>query len=149
MEEGYLKIARASFASKKDSTGGRTDSRDQGQDPSGSGNDVPGNNDDMDMSCDEKLLAALQKLRKGSALPVSELFIKEGETTPPKRYNSGSMILAMENAGQLIEDEEPLKRHRDQRDQGGDTQKAGKDRIPESESENPDHHTDSPGGDGP
>ncbi len=106
LEEGYLKIARASFASKKDGTGGRTDSRDQGQDPSGSGNDVPGNNDDMDMSCDEKLLAALQKLRKGSTLPVSELFIKEGETTPPKRYNSGSMILAMENAGQLIEDEE-------------------------------------------
>ena len=31
--------------------------------------------------------------------------MKEGETSPPKRYNSGSLILAMENAGQLIEDE--------------------------------------------
>lgn len=48
----------------------------------------------------------IQKLRKGMSLPVNSLEIKEGETSPPKRYNSGSMILAMENAGQLIEDEE-------------------------------------------
>ena len=39
-------------------------------------------------------------------LPVQSLDIKEGKTSPPKRYNSGSLILAMENAGQLIEDEE-------------------------------------------
>ena len=52
------------------------------------------------------LLEALQKLKKGDILPVNGLSIKEGETSPPKRYNSGSMILAMENAGQLIEDEE-------------------------------------------
>ena len=39
-------------------------------------------------------------------LPVQALEIREGKTSPPKRYNSGSMILAMENAGQLIEDEE-------------------------------------------
>ena len=45
-------------------------------------------------------------LKKGQILPVREFEIKEGETSPPKRYNSGSMILAMENAGQLIEDEE-------------------------------------------
>ena len=45
-------------------------------------------------------------LKKGSKLPVKGYEIKEGETSPPKRYNSGSMILAMENAGQLIEDEE-------------------------------------------
>lgn len=43
---------------------------------------------------------------KGDILSVDSLSIKEGETSPPKRYNSGSMILAMENAGQLIEDEE-------------------------------------------
>ncbi|MDD6441399.1 MAG: DNA topoisomerase, partial [bacterium] len=48
----------------------------------------------------------IQKLKKGDILRVSGLEIKEGETSPPKRYNSGSMILAMENAGQLIEDEE-------------------------------------------
>ena len=45
-------------------------------------------------------------LRKGSKLRLDSLSIKEGETVPPKRYTSGSMILAMENAGQLIEDEE-------------------------------------------
>ena len=43
---------------------------------------------------------------KGAQLPVQQLQVKEGETSPPKRYTSGSMILAMENAGQLIEDEE-------------------------------------------
>ncbi len=51
-------------------------------------------------------IAMLDTLKKGSVLPVSGFVIKEGETSPPKRYSSGSMILAMENAGQLIEDEE-------------------------------------------
>ena len=55
---------------------------------------------------DAGLFEALKQVNKGTILPVHELAIKEGETTPPKRYNSGSMILAMENAGQLIEDEE-------------------------------------------
>ncbi|MCD8371295.1 MAG: DNA topoisomerase [Clostridiales bacterium] len=48
----------------------------------------------------------LASLKKGTTIPVKGLTIKEGETSPPKRYSSGSMILAMENAGQLIEDEE-------------------------------------------
>lgn len=51
-------------------------------------------------------LEELSSLKKGQKLPVSKLEIKEGETTPPKRYSSGTLILAMENAGQLIEDEE-------------------------------------------
>lgn len=55
---------------------------------------------------DLDFLELLKTMKKGISLPVKELYIKEGETTPPKRYNSGSMILAMENAGQLIEDEE-------------------------------------------
>ena len=55
---------------------------------------------------DRDLFQAVQGIRKGAVLPVERLEIREGETTPPKRYNSGSMILAMENAGQLIEDEE-------------------------------------------
>jgi DNA topoisomerase-3 len=55
---------------------------------------------------DSSLLELLKGLKKGQKLPVKSLEIKTGETTPPKRYNSGSMILAMENAGQLIEDEE-------------------------------------------
>lgn len=49
---------------------------------------------------------AITSLKKGMKLPVNEYLIKDGTTTPPKRYNSGSLILAMENAGQLIEDEE-------------------------------------------
>ena len=48
----------------------------------------------------------MKKYRKGSTITFNEFNIKEGETSPPKRYNSGSIILAMENAGQLIEDEE-------------------------------------------
>ena len=45
-------------------------------------------------------------MKKNDILTVADLRVKEGETSPPKRYTSGSMILAMENAGQLIEDEE-------------------------------------------
>ena len=55
---------------------------------------------------DAGLFELLKTVQKGSVLPVQKLAVKEGETTPPKRYNSGSIILAMENAGQLIEDEE-------------------------------------------
>lgn len=88
-EEGYLKIATNSFARKK-----------------ASDSEKGGNGEEEEVSCDMVLLEALQKLKKGDILPVNGLSIKEGETSPPKRYNSGSMILAMENAGQLIEDEE-------------------------------------------
>ncbi|MBQ5430352.1 MAG: type IA DNA topoisomerase [Lachnospiraceae bacterium] len=49
---------------------------------------------------------ALGNVKKGTVLSAKTLYIKEGETSPPKRYTSGSMILAMENAGSLIEDEE-------------------------------------------
>ena len=60
------------------------------------------------MSAQEQaaFLEALKKMKKGDVFPVDSFQIKEGETSPPRRYNSGSMILAMENAGQLIEDEE-------------------------------------------
>ena len=89
-EEGYLKIAAASFASRRtpedEKTGDQEESR--------------------ELSCNMSLLEALQKLKKNDILAIDSLDIKEGETSPPKRYNSGSMILAMENAGQLIEDEE-------------------------------------------
>ena len=62
--------------------------------------------DGENLDADPALLNALSTLKKGSILTVKSLTIKEGETSPPKRYNSGSMILAMENAGSLIEDEE-------------------------------------------
>ena len=48
----------------------------------------------------------LNSIKKGSLLNVEDMYTKTGETSAPKRYSSGSMILAMENAGQLIEDEE-------------------------------------------
>ena len=56
--------------------------------------------------CKGSVLKQLMNCKKGDVLAVKEFEIKEGETSPPKRYTSGSMILAMENAGQLIEDEE-------------------------------------------
>ena len=83
VEPGYLKVVPNSFSKKKQE-----------------------GDENQEEACDEKLLAALQKLKKNGVLPVKALQVKEGETSPPKRYNSGSMILAMENAGQLIEDEE-------------------------------------------
>lgn len=54
---------------------------------------------------DSSLLDIVSKLKKGDLIAIKDYEIKEGETSPPKRYTSGSMILAMENAGQLIEDE--------------------------------------------
>ena len=59
-----------------------------------------------DVGVDAEFLELLKGLRKGAAIETSGFRIREGETSPPKRYNSGSIILAMENAGQLIEDEE-------------------------------------------
>ena len=66
---------------------------------------APGQKEE-DESGENALLEAVKSLRKGMSLPVTDLSIREGKTSPPKRYNSGSLILAMENAGQLIEDEE-------------------------------------------
>ena len=60
----------------------------------------------LEKNQDTEFFQVVQGLKKGAVLPVRSLDIKEGETSPPKRYNSGSMILAMENAGQLIEDED-------------------------------------------
>ncbi|MCR4777600.1 MAG: type IA DNA topoisomerase [Lachnospiraceae bacterium] len=62
--------------------------------------------DNKEDTFDKDLVAAAGELKKGSTLKISSLNVKEGKTSPPKRYTSGSMILAMENAGQLIEDEE-------------------------------------------
>ena len=67
----------------------------------------PENGGDSEDEGDNRSLSeALLKLRKGQKLQLETLRVKEGETAPPKRYTSGSMILAMENAGNLIEDEE-------------------------------------------
>ena len=112
LDEGYLKVATNSFAKRKAAdamsggnrtgTTGNNENEDSDLDNGKNGSD----NSSEDMACDTRLLTALQNLKKGDILSVDSLSIKEGETSPPKRYNSGSMILAMENAGQLIEDEE-------------------------------------------
>lgn len=81
-DEGYLKVVGNSFDKKKE------------------------DKSTEDVKCDDELLEILKTLKKGIKMPVKEFTIKEGETSPPKRYSSGSIILAMENAGQLIEDDE-------------------------------------------
>ena len=88
-DEGYLKVLNSWKRSIP--TGTDTSENDGGEDSG---------------KCDAAFLELLSKLKKGAILNVNGFSIKEGETSPPKRYNSGSMILAMENAGQLIEDEE-------------------------------------------
>ena len=115
LDEGYLKVATNSFAKRKaadamssvNRAGAAGNEGSEEEDPD-TGKNSGNKADDSaeDMACDTRLLAALQNLKKGDILSVDSLSIKEGETSPPKRYNSGSMILAMENAGQLIEDEE-------------------------------------------
>ena len=84
-EEGYLKVAGKIIEKEK------KEQEKEGQE---------------EKQYDESIIKALKNVKKGMVFSVRELKIKEGETKPPKRYSSGSMILAMENAGQLIEDEE-------------------------------------------
>lgn len=103
-EEGYLKVAgipkkKASQTATKDRGNGNSENNNNDT------NDEAGS-DSSDQSLDTGLFEVIKSLKKGAVLQVRALDIKEGETSPPKRYNSGSMILAMENAGQLIEDEE-------------------------------------------
>lgn len=93
-EEGYLKAAAYSF--KKDNSGGEQNSE----------------SESAEEKCDAEFIKLLQGLKKGDKLETVKRAdkepyeIKEGETSPPKRYTSGSIILTMENAGQFIEDEE-------------------------------------------
>lgn len=82
--EGYLKVAAVSGKTRLDS-----DKKEE----------------EKNLTSPE-LVAFLKTLKKGDSLELNSMAVKEGETSPPKRYTSGSMILAMENAGQLIEDEE-------------------------------------------
>ncbi|MFQ8703020.1 MAG: DNA topoisomerase [Eisenbergiella sp.] len=86
-QEGYLAVSRPSCSGKKEE-----------EDKKGG--------EEEETQCDEAFLQVLAKLKKGAQLPLSGLSVREGETSPPKRYNSGTLILTMENAGQFIEDEE-------------------------------------------
>ncbi len=91
---GYLKVTEFSFKKKKEDDAQKDETENKNPE------------DEEEQALDESLMETLNLLKKGDILDVNDIFIKEGETSPPKRYNSGSLILAMENAGQLIEDEE-------------------------------------------
>ncbi|MBP5225520.1 MAG: type IA DNA topoisomerase [Lachnospiraceae bacterium] len=98
-DEGYLKVyqnARSAKAAEKAEIGANTGNE-------GKPSAEPSAEVDSD---DTVLLERLEGIRKGAVLPVKGFEIREGETSAPKRYSSGTLILAMENAGQLIEDEE-------------------------------------------
>lgn len=105
LEEGYYKVA-----------GNPGKKRQEAKEAGNNGSNANADNEDSDakkkdsgeeeLEFGEDMLALFQNLKSGMELTVKEFNMKEGETSPPKRYNSGSLILAMENAGQLIEDEE-------------------------------------------
>lgn len=90
LEEGYMRVMKYSFAKPKPEEK----------------KDEKGAEAEEEQSADEATKQFLLMAKKGMTLSVDNAELKEGETKPPKRYNSGSIILAMENAGQLIEDEE-------------------------------------------
>ncbi|MCI8518452.1 MAG: type IA DNA topoisomerase [Hungatella sp.] len=108
VDQGYLRVADVSGAGKKTAAGARTDEKKTAGDeenPEGAKEKEGG--DQFQKNVDNpEFIKMLGSLKKGMVLDISGFAIKEGETSPPKRYTSGSMILAMENAGQLIEDEE-------------------------------------------
>ncbi len=80
------------------SAGGKDAPREEGR--------KDGENEETEIKCDGEFMKLLGMLKKGDKLSVDSYEVKEGETSPPKRYTSGSIILTMENAGQFIEDEE-------------------------------------------
>ena len=94
VNKGYLEIAGVPKEKKKSA---------KQEDVEGTNEE---NSENSELSLDEDFFNLLHNIKKGDKIPVSGTEIKEGETSPPKRYTSGSLILAMENAGQLIEDED-------------------------------------------
>ena len=106
-DPGYLKVMEYSFFKNKKNGSGSTaqnsDASDTSEGEDGTQSDAVDGEQEIS---DAHLLELVAGLKKGVQIPVTGYTIKEGETSPPKRYTSGSMVLAMENAGQLIEDEE-------------------------------------------
>ena len=108
VDEGFLKVSAFSF--KKDANAPLPDAKnDKANDDTLKDSEKDGDKDsdgDQELKCDEDFMNLLMKLKKGAEITIKSFEIKEGETKPPKRYTSGSIILTMENAGQFIEDEE-------------------------------------------
>ncbi|QNM05597.1 DNA topoisomerase [Qiania dongpingensis] len=106
LEKGYLEVTGYPQSTKsKEEKKENADSSGQEESGDEGAGKKDGDVQEADIN-DPEFLEAVKKLTKGNELPVEKLTVKEGETSPPKRYTSGTMILAMENAGQLIEDEE-------------------------------------------
>ena len=99
-EPGYLKVADVNLAKKSSIQETFSDEKE------GNSAQTDEKNAEIPKVDRTLLLQVLADLKKNAILTIADLKVKEGETSPPKRYTSGSMILAMENAGQLIEDEE-------------------------------------------
>jgi len=104
-EEGYFSVTGFSFFKKKDKNTKEADSSSKDDDQE-KNNDNDKKDESEDLKCSKETLDFLSHLKKGDKLDFNDIFVKEGETSPPKRYNSGSMILAMESAGAQIDDEE-------------------------------------------
>ncbi|MCQ2505645.1 MAG: DNA topoisomerase [Lachnospiraceae bacterium] len=106
-DEGYLKVAtKYKKESQSDNSGNKNDANSGNSENATDADNTEEAETDLSNPDSVKKMKALLALKKGDKVKINELLIKEGETSPPKRYNSGSIILAMENAGQLIEDEE-------------------------------------------
>ena len=104
VEEGWMKAAGIRPGGRKGAAADAGETSGLRQEAEGGAENGIG--DDPNKTDDASLMALAAGLRKGSTVQADGFSVKEGETSPPKRYTSGSMILAMENAGQLIEDEE-------------------------------------------
>lgn len=107
-QEGYLQVMQYSFSKKSTESASQNvgTGKDSEQTVSGEDPKEDSGGEEEEQKCDAQFMELLKGLKKGSVLQVKGYEIKEGETSPPKRYNSGSIILTMENAGQFIEDEE-------------------------------------------
>ncbi len=103
---GYLIIANPKLVAAQMGTDNKGTSKDAYISKADGENEDKASGEQDENKLSHEMLEKLKTLKKGDILTASELFIKEGETSAPKRYSSGTLILAMENAGQLIEDEE-------------------------------------------
>lgn len=106
VEEGYLKVSAFSFRKDTSQKAGKTAENAEEKPGQADASPKEGQEAESEEKCDAELMQLLLGLKKGASLSLASCEIKEGETSPPKRYTSGSIILTMENAGQFIEDEE-------------------------------------------
>lgn len=106
-DEGYFPVAENSFSKKKNVQDNSANNSNNENDSDSSNDET--STDDEDLKVDAVFLENLNKLKKGAIVSVSSFEIKESETSAPKRYTSGTLIIAMEKAGQQIEDNEEFR----------------------------------------